>query len=208
MTLKAEVDQIQIDLFDMKTLFDRFEVTSKALIQRDRTAMLLELEKSVISVAGTMRYLNTGESPFTASNQQNNTIISHIWKPDQSRELTSKHLNDMHNNFSRLYAAASLGLERVEHIKKTCEDLHAHLGALRLRLRSISARAKTELDAAQEALSSKNAEATKARSTLDSTQSNLRELEDKMERRKDVRNILRAVCSPPWSAMLYSRSYF
>ncbi|CAH0025621.1 unnamed protein product [Clonostachys rhizophaga] len=193
-----EFEQIENVLIDIKARIYAFEVKSRASIQDDRSTMLSELQRSVNSVEGTIHYLNSNYSHLTSSLESGALTLS--VRTTTSQALVSKHLNDMDVAFTSLHTAASTGLERVEHIKKTCDELEGELAGLRSRLASLNSRNGTALTSARQALAAKKTEAGEARTVLDSTRAGLQTLESKMEHRKLGRNLLRGARIATWTA--------
>jgi chromosome segregation ATPase len=101
----------------------------------------------------------------------------------------------MEATFTVLYTASSTGLERIEHIKKSCDDIDGELASLRCRLASLSGQTTAALASARTALDAQNAEMAEAKTALEATRVELETLESKMEHRKTARNALRAVGS-------------
>ncbi|KAI8677688.1 hypothetical protein NCS55_00486200 [Fusarium keratoplasticum] len=199
MSLSDEVDQIQRDLSDLKTRLDLFESKSKTVIKADHDKMLAELRKSVASVEGSISYLETGQSPLAGYLE----YLASSSSTATSRALVKRHVADMNSNFSNLREAAGSALTRVEQTKKTCDDMYNELGAIRLKLESVTTRTKSALSFAKETLTEKKKKVAEANASLQSTQQQLRELEAKMKDEKDARDVMRVVRVISWSATVF-----
>ncbi|KAK3358444.1 hypothetical protein B0T24DRAFT_540427 [Lasiosphaeria ovina] len=193
MSLQSEVEQIQKDLNELKARLDAFETKSKATIQEDHSAMLAKLQSSVDAVESTVLYLETGTSRLAG------LLEFHQSAADASKKaLAKRHLLDMDAQFTLLHGAASAGLERVEAIKKTGDDMHGELGAIRTKLESLSTRAASALDRAGRSLGGKQTQLDQASQSLAATQQELSALEAQMKSKKNNRDAMRVARVATW----------
>ncbi|KAH8897994.1 hypothetical protein GQ53DRAFT_885057 [Thozetella sp. PMI_491] len=187
MSLSVEVDKIQKELTELRTRLDAFEAKSKVTIQSDHTEMLNQLRSSVAAVEGTALYLETGTSRL-AGYLEYSTPSS---DKKASKAIAQRHLTDMDGKFTSLRSAASVGMENLQTIKKSCDDIHEELGVIRTKLASLTQRTEAALGEAKKTLQNKRLEAQQAKTSLENSKAELRALEAKMESEKEARNGLR-----------------
>ncbi|KAK0703999.1 hypothetical protein B0T26DRAFT_658459 [Lasiosphaeria miniovina] len=196
MSLQSEVEQIQKDLDGLKARLDAFETKSKATIQEDHGAMLAKLQSSVNAVESTVVYLETGTSRLAGLLELHQPAAAAA--AASKKALAKRHLLDMDAQFTLLHGAASAGLERVEAIKKTGDDMHGELGAIRTKLESLSARAASALDRAGHSLGGKQTQLDQASQSLATTQQELSALEAQMKGKKNDRDAMRVARVATW----------
>ncbi len=189
-----EIEQLETELIDIKKRINASKAESEASIQADRNVMLLELQRSVESVEETILYVNTGNS-YLAYSLEYDGVSTPSSGTLTSQALVCRHLEDMDATFAGLHTAASTGLDRIEDIKQSCDDMDAELARLRFRLASLSGRTGTALALARQTLDANRADITRARMELESTRVELQTLESQTEHKKAARNALRVVSS-------------
>ena len=187
-----KIEQLETELVDMKVRINAFEARSKASIQSDRSLMLLGLQRSVESVEGTMLYVNTDKSRLTHSHEYDDVATASS-KALTSQALACRHLEDIETTFTGLYTTATTGLERIEHMKKSFDDMDGELVSFRFRLASFSGRTRTALASARQALDAENADMIKTKTELESARVELQTLGSQIGHRKIARNALRVV---------------
>jgi len=182
-----EVEQIQQELTELKARLDVFEAKSRATIEADHTIVLSELRGSVDAVQGTVQYLETSRSPLAGYLESEAAAFD---EKTAQRAFVQRHLDQMGGRFTQLHVAALGGLERIETIKKSCDDMHEELGLLRMRLATLTARARASLDQAHTTLTDKLTQVREAKESLTSTENELRTLEANMEKETEAKNAL------------------
>ncbi|KAH7121636.1 hypothetical protein EDB81DRAFT_230996 [Dactylonectria macrodidyma] len=194
MDLDTEVEEMQQELSSLKTRLKAFEAASKAKIDADHRTMLAALQKSVDAVESTALYLNTGTSSIAGYLEYKTSLN----KRTATKALVQKHLTDMDSKFTVLQTAASSGLERVETIKKACDEMDCELEAIRAKLEALTTRTWSALTVAKKTLVDKQKQAAEAKVSLTSTQSELSALETKMTEEKDTRDVMRVARVASW----------
>ncbi|KAK4183818.1 hypothetical protein QBC35DRAFT_542145 [Podospora australis] len=185
---KTGVEQLETEFSDMKARLEAFEVKSKAEIEGDRNLMLSELRRTVGSVEGTALHVNNTDS--------NDGILV------TSQASVHRHIQDMDAAFSKLHDTASTGLERIQHIKKTFDDMDAGLSSLRVKLSSLRSQSETALASVGQDLDTNRADIAQTKAQLESTRSERQTLQSKIGHRKSARNGLRVVRAMTWTTSL------
>ncbi|KAK4164123.1 hypothetical protein QBC43DRAFT_54223 [Cladorrhinum sp. PSN259] len=193
-----EIEQLENDFIDIEARINAFEDKSKDDIQADRSLMLLALQRSVESVEGTILYVNTDNSRLANSLEYDgaSTASGGI---STSQSLVRRHLEDMDASFTGLHGAASTGLERIQHIKKSYDDMDGELAGLRTKLSSLSDQYRAALASATQERDAEKADAAKIKTELESTRAERQALESKVGHRKIARNTLRAARAATWT---------
>ncbi|KAK3368004.1 hypothetical protein B0H63DRAFT_88736 [Podospora didyma] len=202
MDLQNEIEKIQNDLIDLKARLDAFEAKSKSTIQEDHSNMLAQLQSSVDSVERTVLYLETGTSRLVGYIEYKKPA-SGTNDVAASKAIAKRHLMDMDANFSLLHQAASSGLERVEDIKKTGDDMHDELCAIRTKIESVSTRTRSALTTANKNITDKQKQLSEANQSLASTRQELSTLEAKMASEKEDRNVMRVARAATWGISIF-----
>jgi SMC interacting uncharacterized protein involved in chromosome segregation len=190
MDLKADVEEIQRDVDQLRTGLEDFENGSKIIIRDDQVCMFTALKESVDSVQTTFTLLDTRKTlaiNHTESHRKSTT-------QDKTHEAALRqHVTVVSSRFQTLQRSADRGLERVQGIKKKWDDYEAELRGIKIRLTSVLERCKTSRQNAEKLLEDKTTAMEKAWSTLDVQKTELQELERKIESEKITRDAMAPV---------------
>ena len=190
MDLKADVEEIQRDVDQLRTDLEAFENGSKTIIREDQACMFTALQESVDSVRTTFTLLDTRKTlaiNYTEPHRKSTT-------QDKTHETgLRQHVTVVSSRFQTLQRSADRGLERVQGIKKKWDDYEAELRGIKIRLTSVLERCKTSRQNAEKLLEDKTTAMEKAWSTLDVQMTELQELERKIESEKITRDAMAPV---------------